>query len=69
MFGLPKVAAGLSIPRMLDVAFKLQCQKNVLDQLLPLVESAQERYRLAKRYQRHRIVIDVLPFSDYSFDT
>jgi len=59
LFGAPKVVAGLSVPRVLEVAWKMEGPPQTFDQLLPLIESSQLRYQLAKRYNRHRIVIDV----------
>jgi hypothetical protein len=38
----------------------LNAKPSLFDQLLPLTETSDKRYQLAKRYQRHRIVIDVL---------
>jgi len=60
LFGAPKVVAGLSVPRVLEVAWKMEGPPQTFDQLLPLIESSQLRYQLAKRYNRHRIVIDIL---------
>lgn len=60
MFGAPKLTAQLSIPRILEVAWKLDAQPSLYDQLIPLVESSEERCKLGKKYQRHRIVIDVI---------
>jgi len=60
LFGSPKIVAGLSIPRVLEIAWKMEGPPETFDQLLPLIESSQLRYQLAKRYNRHRIAIDVL---------
>ncbi|KZS11101.1 Spermatogenesis-defective protein 39 [Daphnia magna] len=60
MFGAPKISASLSIPRILEIASNLNGKPNLFDQLLLLVEKSEKRYQLAKKYQRHRIVIDVL---------
>lgn len=59
MFGALKITAGLSIPRVLEIASHLNGKPNLFDQLLPLIDSSDKRYQLAKRYNRHRIVIDV----------
>lgn len=59
MFGAPKISANLSIPRILEIASNLNGKPNLFDQLLLLVEKSEKRYQLAKKYQRHRIVIDV----------
>ena len=60
MFGAPKITAGLSIPRVLEIASTLNGKPNLFDQLLPLIDSIDKRYQLAKRYNRHRIAIDVI---------
>ena len=60
MFGAPKIAAGLSIPRVLEIASNLNGKPNIFDHLLPLIDSTDKRYQLAKRYNRHRIAIDVI---------
>ena len=60
MFGAPKISANLSISRILEIASNLNAKPSLFDQLLPLTETSDKRYQLAKRYQRHRIVIDVL---------
>jgi hypothetical protein len=59
MFGAPKISANLSITRILEIASNLNGNPNLFDQLIPLTETSDKRYHLAKRYQRHRIVIDV----------
>ena len=59
LFGTPKIAAGLSASRLLEVAARLECPAQVLDQLLTHVESPDQRCILASRYQRHRVVADV----------
>ena len=59
MFGAPKISANLSISRILEIASNLNGSPNLFDQLIPLTETSDKRYQLAKRYQRHRIVIDV----------
>lgn len=59
------MSPAVSIPRFLEVAHKLDCKPVIFDQLLPFIESAQERCQLGKRYQRHRIVIDVNIFFFY----
>jgi hypothetical protein len=53
------MSPAISVTRFLEVAHKLDCRPVILDQLLPFIESTQERCQLAKRYNRHRIVIDV----------
>jgi len=60
LFGSPKIVAGLSISRVLEIVWKMDGPSMIFDQLLPLIESSQLRCQLAKRYHRHRIVIDVL---------
>ena len=81
IFGSPKVIAGLPIRRLLEIAWKMGGPHDLFDQLLPLVESSQLRCQLAKRFNRHRIVINVrwitrtsyviwfllLQFFDYNF--
>lgn len=62
MFGAPKLTTNLSIPRILEVAQQLNAQPALYDQLIPLIESSDERCKLGKRYHRHRIVIDVQLF-------
>lgn len=62
MFGAPKVAGGLSIPRILEIASTLDGQPKLFDQMLALIDQSEKRYQLAKRYQRHRIVIDVFNY-------
>lgn len=62
MFGAPKLTAGISIPRLLEVSSKMNASPVLFDQLLPLIESSEEKCKLAKKYQRHRIVIDVIKF-------
>ena len=59
LFGSPKIVAGLSISRVLEIVWKMDGPSMIFDQLLPLIESSQLRCQLAKRYHRHRIVIDV----------
>lgn len=60
MFGAPKVAGGLSITRILQIASALNNSlPSIFDQLITLIESSEKKLQLAKRYQRHRIVIDV----------
>lgn len=59
LLGTPKIAGGLSVARLLDVGWRLGCQPSLLDQLLPLVDSSQQRYQLAVQYKRHRVAIDV----------
>lgn len=66
MFGAPKISANLSISRILEIASNLNGKPNLFDQLLPLTETSEKRYQLAKRYQRHRIVIDVLYYYSFS---
>ena len=60
MLGTPKISAGLSPTRLLQVASCLRCDPAVLDQLLILVDPSAQRYQLARRYQRHRVAADVL---------
>lgn len=64
MFGTPKISASLSIPRVLEIASNLNGRPNLFDQLLLLVETSEKRYQLAKRYRRHRVVIDVFLYSE-----
>jgi hypothetical protein len=66
MFGAPKISANLSISRILEIASNLNGKPNLFDQLFPLTETSEKRYQLAKRYQRHRIVIDVLYYYSFS---
>lgn len=56
------MSPAVSVTRFLEVAHKLDCLPVILDQLLPFIEPTQERCQLAKRYNRHRIVIDVIFF-------
>jgi len=53
------MSSSVSVTRFLEVAHKLDCRPVIFDQLLPFIESSQERCHLGKRYHRHRIVIDV----------
>lgn len=63
MFGAAKITGGLSVPKVLEVASALNGKSNLFDQLLGLIESPDKRYDLAKRYQRHRVAIDVIHYS------